>query len=307
MNEPDCELPLFSLLKEPPVKFQSMHLVLICLPDHYAQVCVILTYLYVLFQSMSLILNCLSVQPLSRRPIQSLSPETTNAFYYGLSVCPVTVTGPDHEQLVNPASITELSAHSVVTRETINAIIVFPASVLEDMFCLSLVSQSLLRLLCRGGILLRPGGRLRRTGGFLLCLLRRRGLLPCLLRTGGLLLCLLRRGGQLSGSGGLLPRRGGLLSCSGGLQLRPFCRLHHGPPVLPVLPQSQGLTPLHGPGAPSLPLFHLRSTTLLDWCVCLERLEAVIMPAIPCVFSVGLLYCLAFITLQVLAALQSLP
>ncbi len=62
-----------------------------------------------------------------------MSPETTNAFYYGLSVCPVTVTGPDHEQLVNPASITELSAHSVVTRETINAIIVFPASVLEDM------------------------------------------------------------------------------------------------------------------------------------------------------------------------------
>ncbi len=37
-------------------------------------------------------------------------------------------------------------------------------------------------------------------------------------------------------------------------------------PVLPVLPQSQGLTPLHGPGPPSLPLFRLRSTTLLD-CV----------------------------------------
>ncbi len=147
-----------------------------------------------------------------------MSPETTNAFYYGLSVRPVTVTGPDHEQLVNPASITELSAHSVVTRETINAIIVFPASVLEDMFCLSLVSQSLL------------------------CLLHRGGFLPCLLHTGGLLLCLLRRGGQLSGSGGLLPRRGGILSCSGDLLLRPFCQLHHGPPVLPVLPQSQGLT-----------------------------------------------------------------
>ncbi len=47
------------------------------------------------------------------------------------------------------------------------------------------------------------------------------------------------------------------------------------PPVLPapswspcfaVLPQSQGLTPLHGPGPPSLPLFRLRSTALLD-CV----------------------------------------
>ncbi len=37
-------------------------------------------------------------------------------------------------------------------------------------------------------------------------------------------------------------------------------------PVLPVLPQSQGLTPLHGPGPPSLPLFRLRSTALLD-CV----------------------------------------
>ncbi len=34
-------------------------------------------------------------------------------------------------------------------------------------------------------------------------------------------------------------------------------------PVLPVLPQSQGLRLQHGPGPPSLPLFRLRSTALL--------------------------------------------
>ncbi len=49
-----------------------------------------------------------------------MSPETTIAFNYELSVCPVTVTGPDYEQFVHPASITELPARSVVTRETIN-------------------------------------------------------------------------------------------------------------------------------------------------------------------------------------------
>ncbi len=52
----------------------SMPPVLICLPDHNPQVCLIQNYLYVLFQSLSPTLNFLSVQPLSRRPIPSLLP-----------------------------------------------------------------------------------------------------------------------------------------------------------------------------------------------------------------------------------------
>ncbi len=171
------------------------------------------------------------------------------------------------------------------------------------MLCLSLVSQfplgpslchgSLLRrgslLLCRGGLLLHYGGLLPCSGGLLLRLLWSGGLLPCsgglplcLLWPGGLLPRLLRRGGLLSRQlhpGGLLLcllRPGGLplhrgdlrvhLHCYGGFLLHPFCRLHYGPLFCRSCLSPKVLHLLHGPGPLSLPLFRLRSTTLLD-CV----------------------------------------
>ncbi len=172
-----------------------------------------------------------------------------------------------------------------------------------NMFCLSRVSQGslgpnpchgvkfhLLRLLRHGGLLLRSGGLLLRHGGLLL---RSGVLLLRLLRSGGLLLCrgglLLRSGGLLLCHGDLLLRPGGLLFCllhPGGLQSHPLrpggllfrllcpalvgscsvCSALVGPSsVLPALPQSP-VSPLpHGPCPLSLPLFHLRSTALLDY------------------------------------------
>ncbi len=74
--ESECELSicLMSLIERSTSPVSVNAPVLICLPDHYPQVCLIQNYLYVLFQSMSIILNFLSVQPLSRRPILSWLP-----------------------------------------------------------------------------------------------------------------------------------------------------------------------------------------------------------------------------------------
>ncbi len=207
------------------------------------------------------------------------------------------------------------------------------------MLCLSLVSQILLgdlgedpwQSLCHGS-LLRPGGlqsrlfrpgrlrsRLLRPGGLLSRLLRPGGLLSRLLSPGGLRSCLLRLGtllcrlylGSLS-----LPHGPGPLS------LPPLPSPLHHPPGLfcvwsvwkPLLGGGSVTDPVHG-----LPLsHHQRSLTHhMDSCTTLTvalhlRLQfpspiALTIHALNMfVFVFSLLYCSAFFTLPVLAALRSL-
>ncbi len=150
------------------------------------------------------------------------------------------------------------------------------------MLCLSRVSQCSLgpspyhglqvRLLCRGGLLLRFGGLLLCRGGLLLrsggLLLRRGGLL---LRSGGLPLRLFQSGGLQLCRGGLLPCllcTGGLQSCllhPGGLQSR---LLHPGGLQSRLLHpgglQSRLLCPVGLQSRSLSPLLRLRSTALLD-------------------------------------------
>ncbi|KAL0173050.1 hypothetical protein M9458_033361 [Cirrhinus mrigala] len=102
-------------------------------------------------------------------------------------------------------------------------------------------------------------------GALQLCQLHHGDFRACLLCPGGLQLCLLHPDGfQLR------------LLCPGAPQLCPDSRGLSAPLWLPALsaplalPQSLGPPPAHRPGPPSLSLFLLRSTTLLD-CVVMFR------------------------------------
>ncbi len=121
------------------------------------------------------------------------------------------------------------------------------------------------RLLRHGGLPFKSGGLLLRSGGLLL---RSGGLLlhcgGLLLRSGGLLL----RRGLLLRSGGLLLRPGGLwshpLRPGGSLLCRPcpglwLCRFQSG------FQLCLSFQSLHFHTDLALPLFHLRSTALLDF------------------------------------------
>ncbi len=78
-------------------------------------------------------LNCL-LQLLSMPLILSYSASSipANAVDVGRFVCPVSVNEPDYE----------LSAHSLVTRETVKKVFTFPASVLAAVNALSVLSVS---------------------------------------------------------------------------------------------------------------------------------------------------------------------
>ncbi len=125
-------------------------------------------------------------------------------------------------------------------------------------------------LLCTGGLqlcLLCRGGLLPCllcTGGLLLCLLRRGGLLPCLLCTGGFLLCLLRRGGWRMA---LVVFCSGLeIFCSALVGSSPVCFALVGSGLVTLVDCSAGFCSWswHFLMDLSLPWFHLRSTALLD-------------------------------------------
>ncbi len=137
------------------------------------------------------------------------------------------------------------------------------------------------------------------TGGLLLCLLSLGDLLPCLLRTGWLFLCLLFRGGLLFWWSFVPPWWAPGSSAQPWWSKGPICSPWWAPvssappwwapvssaqtwwspvssvqpwwaPVLSAPPWYAGLplflvsSPPLGPGSPSLPWFHLRSTALLD-------------------------------------------
>ncbi len=196
----------------------------------------------------------------------SSSPESATNVAYELFSCPdpaeeatyelsvLSVTAKDTVRKLHDCPVTselayDLSACLVVTRGKIDGLLVFPASVLETVYALSVSCVSVFPRL--QSLLWVPDqpvpswcssvpswcssvpswcssvpswcspvpswcSSVPSWCSPVLSWCSSGGLLLCLLRHGGLLLCLLRTGGLLP----CLLRRGGLLSCSGGLLLR---------------------------------------------------------------------------------------